>query len=356
MGDAFLQKQVADSLIGWLLPEAEARDFNMESLEGNSTSLTDVLSRCGNLPFLADHRVVMVRHAELLESMGKTADGAAPRGKGSPSKRLADALPELPASTTLILARSAETPEAGARKETPRCINAAVDKAIDKHGLLIDCTVGIKAEPIAIAAVNHEAARRGIAMARGAGEYLVKRAGNDIAYLMSELEKCSLRAGPEGEVTKTVIDEMTPQSPRETIFNLMDALGNRNSTKALSLLRELLDGGQAPEQMLSMFANHLRELMQARALIDARVALDAGTAERVPPSLAAQLPKNGLVQSLARQGWKGSRLTSQARNFSPDQLQFALSEILGVDLAIKGLENEGGSAELLLQLFLAKMC
>jgi len=370
MGDGFLQQGVTASLLEWLL-DNDARDFNLDTLDGESATVAEIAAHCGNLPFLSERRVVIVRRAERLENMHRTgedkAESKADKGKLSPAKRLIEAMKSLPASTTLILSRTPETPEPGARKDTARCINATVDKAIestDCGGILIDCTVGAKSGGVAIAAVNNEAARRDIPLDDGVASYLVARAGTDIALLLNELEKCALRAGLGEVVTKHIIDEMTPRLPQETIFDLMDALGARNAPHALGLLRELLSGGAAPEMVLSMMVKHLRQLLQARAMLDARVAIDASAATRMPPALAAQLPRDGrenLATILQSQGWRGSRLAQQARGFSTTQLCEAMGAALEADLAIKGIEGDGGGDSktlppMLLELFIARMC
>lgn len=359
LGDGYLQESVTTSLIEWILPE-DARDFNLDTLDGDRSSLPDLLSRCGNLPFLSDHRVVWVRRAEQLEGLARGGEeSSSAKGKTSVSKRFSDALKALPETTTLILSRTPETPDPGARKETPRCINANVDKVIADLGFIIDCTVGAKSAAIAVAAINNEAARRDIPMARGAAEFLMTRVGHNLSQLLSDLEKCALRAGPGEQVTAAIITEMTSRAPQETIFDLMDALGARNGSRALTLLRELLGNGTPPEMLLTMMVRHLRQLLQARAFLDARVPLDANAASNLPPALAEQLPrdsKDNLASVLISQGWRGGRLAQQARNFTPMQLQGALAAALDVDLAMKGIENDGGTPEMLLELFLARMC
>jgi DNA polymerase-3 subunit delta len=378
LGDAYLQNIVLQSLLDWSLPAEEGgRDFNMDTLDGESASITDVLSRCGNLPFLAERRVVLVQRAEKLEGLSRggdeKSDGAKPRsGKGSkssgtkesPAKRFASGIENLPASTVLILSRTAETPEAGARKETPRCINAAVDRVLEEHGVVIDCTVGAKAGSMASAIVNNEAARLGIPLGPNAAEHLVQRAGHNIAGLLNELEKCALRAGIGQPVTTAVIDDMVKRAPQETIFDLTDALGARQGPRAIGLLHELIGSGEPPELVLAMLVRHLRHLLQARACLDVRAPVDAGFLNRVPPAVAAQFPREGLdslSMQLQSQGWKGRIFAQQARNFSTPQLQDALQAALAADLAMKGIEGDGGAEskqlpELLLELFVARLC
>lgn len=368
LGDAHLQTRIVQTLIGWLL-DADARDFNLDTLDGDTTSVAEVLAHCGNLPFLSDRRVVVVNRAERIESIGKAAEKAETKSKGpSPAKRLSDGLAALPASTVLILRRTPETPEAGARKETPRLINAAVDKAIEGDGksvkgcgVIFDCLVGAKAGHLAVAAVQSEAAERGIALGGGAAEFLVSRAGTDIARALNELEKCALRAG-DAPVSRAVIEEMTPRQPSETIFDLVDALATRQQARALGLMHELLAGGEPAELVMNLISKHFRQLIQARAILDARLSLDANLARRIPPELAAQLPpgRDNVPNLMIGQGWRGPKLTTQARAFSPEQLMNALEAALAVDLALKGIEGDGGGdskamPKLLLDVFITKL-
>jgi DNA polymerase-3 subunit delta len=369
LGDAFLQNRVASTLLNWSL-DADARDFNLDTLDGEGASVSDVFSLCGNLPFLSERRVVVVHRAERLENMHRAGEGedAAPQNAkskskaGSPAKRLADGIKTLPPTTVLILQRSPETPDPGARASTPRCINANVDKALegDGGGLIIDCTVSPKDARTPIAVVQNEAEARGIALEENVAQFLVERCGHDIALLLSELEKCALRAGEGNFVTRAVVEEMTRRKAQETIFDLTDALGDKKSAHALGLLRELLETGEAAPQILAMLVRHLRQLLQARSFLDAGLPLDGSTLRRLPPALAAQLPKDNLAAFLQNQNWAGKRFTSQARNFSVPQLQEALQAALEADLAMKGIEGDGGAdskkePELLLELFVAKL-
>lgn len=369
LGDAYLQTRVVRSLLDHLLPESEgARDFNFDSLDGEGSSVGDVLSRCGNLPFLSDRRVVIVRRAEKLEGLARSGDdGESKKSKGpSAAKRLSDGLAALPLTTLLILCRTPETPEPGGKKETLRCINANVDKVIEnpKVGMIIDCTIGLKSGAQAVAIVNNEAAERNIPLERGAAERLVERVGHNIAALLNDLEKCALRVGTGNVITRYVVEEMTRQAPHETVFDLMDAIGTRQSARAVWLLREILGSGDAPEQIMALLTSHIRQLLQARAVLDARLPLDASLSTRISPQLAEQFPResrDSLLSMTGPQAWKVSKLGAQARNFSMPQLQNALEALLKTDLAMKGIEGDGGAdtrqqPTLLMELLIVQLC
>ncbi|HEX8550969.1 MAG TPA: DNA polymerase III subunit delta [Abditibacteriaceae bacterium] len=360
LGDAHLQKQMREALIGALL-DADARDFNFDELDGEGLKVNEVLAACGNLPFLSDRRVVLVRRCERIENIGRGNEEKAAKGKGpSPAKRFGDGVAGIPETTVLILQRTPETPEVGAKKETPRLMNAAVDKAIEAKGQIWNCLIGPKEAHLAVATVQGEAAARGIAMENGAAEFLVARAGTDIARCLSELEKCALRAAPDA-VTRATIEEMVARQPAETVFDFVDALATRQHAHALGLLHQLLGSNEPPELVMALVTKQFRQLIQARALLDARVPLTANAQSMVPPALKAQLPtKDSLPATLAYQAWRGPKLAQQARLFSPAQLQAALEAALEFDLALKGIEGDGGAdskgmAPLMMDLFVAKL-
>lgn len=368
IGDAFLQKRVLDALLNWSL-DPEARDFNMDSLDGENATVNDVLTLCGNLPFLSERRAVVVNRAERLENMHRAGDGETPakttKAKSktaSPAKRLSEGLKNLPPTTVLILLRTPETPDPGVRAGTPRAVNAAVDKVLegDAGGLIVNCIIDVKDARTPVAIVQNEAEAQGIVLAPDVARFLVERCGHDVALLLSELNKCALRAGPGNAVTRPIVEEMTRRKLQETIFDLTDALGERKTAQALGLMRELLEAGESPQQIFTMLVRHLRQLLQARSFLDAGVSLDNGTLRRLPPALAAQLPKDNLAAFLQNQSWAGKRFTVQARNFSVTQLQNALRGALATELAMKGIEGDGGAEskkepELLLELFIAQL-
>ena len=363
-GDSYLCNRVVASLLEWSL-DADARDFNLDTLDGESAKISDVLAATGNLPFLSERRVVLVRRAEKLEGLAREEGGAAKKKKStdvSPAKRLGEGIEKLPPSTVLILARTPETPEPGDRPGE-RCLNAALDKIIDGRGLLINCLIPPKNTGVAVAIVENEAAAKDIPLARGAAAHLVERCGTDIAALLSELEKCALRAGVGEAVTAPVIDEMTKRALSETVFDLTDAIGARAGARALGNLRELLGAGEPPELVMSLIVRHLRQLMQARALLDAGLSLDASAARRISPALMAQLPqgRDNLASALQTQGWMGGRLSAQARHFSGAQLSRALELAFEADLAAKGIEGNGGfesrdESKASLEILVAKLC
>jgi DNA polymerase-3 subunit delta len=364
LGDAYLQGRVIDSLLTWSL-DADARDFNLDVVDGEGGKISDVLALAGNLPFLSERRAIVVKRAEKMEGLGKSDGDGDKKAKKGPSsaQKLTDGLKNLPPTTVLILARTPETPEPGT-KVTSRCISAPLDKVIDDVGLIVDCTVEAKNSGLAVAILTNEAADRNIPFEHGAATHMVERCGNDVARLLSEMDKCALSAGVGRPITKRIIDEMTQRAPHDTVFDLTDAIGERRGAKAIGLVRELMESGEPPELMLALLVRHLRQLLQARAFLDLNLPLDSSLARRLPLDLAAQLPtdaRDNLALALQSSSWMARRLSTQARQFSMPELQRALESTLEADLMIKGIEGDGGfesrkAPAAAMELLVAKLC
>lgn len=364
-GDAYLQERVLGAILEWSLDES-ARDFNLDALDGETSKIADVLAACANLPFLSERRVVLVKRAEKLEGLSRGEDSGGRKKKtdgASPAKRLAEGIEKVPETTVLVFARTPETPEIG-EKVGERCLNATLDREIEKHGVLVNCAIDPKNSGLATAILEREAATRRIPLERGVAAHLVQRCGHDLARLFNELEKCALCAGEGVPISNRVVDEMTRPALHDTVFNLTDAIGERKGARALEIVRELLGAGEAPEMLLSLVTRHLRQLMQARAILDARLPLDGSLNSRLSPELRSQLPQEGrdnIANLLVSQRWLGPRLGAQARLFSAAQLQIALEAAHATDLATKGIEGDGGFESkthnaAALELLVARLC
>lgn len=338
--DSLLMRRVVDALLNAALPEAE-REFNLDVLDGSNTTVAHVIALATNLPFLSSRRVVWVREAERLKELDKLADAL---NKG-----------RLPATTHLILQRSPNAERQGERG----ILQAALDRAVDKIGAIVDCSINPRTERGQLMKfVSDEAQRWGKKIAPTAIALLTTRAGHDFFRLTNEIHKLAHFVPMDiGMITNAHVEQMVAKTVEEKIFALTDAIGKRAIGDALHVLHDLLDHGYAPEVIIGQITRHLRMLFQARFLHDKGYRLRANLSSELPEEVAAALPQaNNLLTFLQSQSWAAARYEEQVRHFTQTQLSAAFERTLLTDLQLKGIEGNVENPRLALELLIVDLC
>ncbi|MEW5716993.1 MAG: DNA polymerase III subunit delta [Chloroflexota bacterium] len=291
-------------------------DLNTTQLDGRKIALSELTHACDAVPFLADRRLVIVEGMlARLEPRRKKSEeeaGEELEEETNPdlAKELAAYLPRLPETTRLIFVEAKTL-----AKNNPILKHAAADKtayvkefsAPDAKRLpkWIQDRVKSKNGAIQPDAVNELAAH----------------VGNDLRLLDAEIEKLlTYRANQpiRGEDVRALVASVSESN----IFDLVDAIGRRETTAALKLLHAQLAHNAAPMYLLTMITRQFRLLLQTRDF-----AARGKTAEQA----AAQLKMHPFV---AKKTW------AQSLNFSLPQLEAIYQKLLDADIAIKTGRNE----------------
>ena len=143
--------------------------------------------------------------------------------------------------------------------------------------------------------------------------------GNDLHILDNELEKLvAYKASASPTTIKPAdVDLLSPYVAESNIFDLVDALGNRNEKRASMLYQQKLDEGADPFYLFSMFVRQFRLLIQVRELADDRYA---------PQLIARELRLPDFV---------AGKLNIQARGFTMVELEQIYRRLLDIDVAVK---------------------
>lgn len=107
---------------------------------------------------------------------------------------------------------------------------------------------------------------------RDAREMVLSRCGNELWIVHQEIEKLILYAGDADTVVAADVEEIFTDQSESWVFDLTDALAQRDALRALSFLRRLMAGGEYPLMMLGAIASHVRRLLSARQLLDHELA------------------------------------------------------------------------------------
>lgn len=292
--EVYLQEKAVERFRQHLLPE-EVLAFNYDPCDGEETPEEEIVRRAQVPPFLASRRLVVVRHAPFF--------GGSQR-KASRSSPLAAYFAHPSPTACLIFTTS-----------HPVDLKSQLAQALLKRGRAVEFTYLNK--PDLVRWLQKQARLAGKAFSPEAAALLVERAGPDLLRLSQEFHKLLSYVGAEKEIKEEHVSALTVPLPEESIFRVMDALGEKRYREALAGIRDLLRAGHQAPAVLAMVARQFRLLLLARELKE----------KKEPPArIAAQL---GVPPFVAR------KLLAQAENFSRQQAVMALSMLLNADEAVK---------------------
>ncbi len=145
-------------------------------------------------------------------------------------------------------------------------------------------------------------------------KYLAECSGPSMSYLHSEIKKLAV-LNKEGEkITKKLIDDVCIKSMQGIIFDLTDAIGNKDKKKSLILVNELILKKEAEQFILIMLYKHFRNLFLLR------VATDEGRAS---------------AEALGINPYVYRKLLGQVKNYEKAELRNILKKLVELDVKSK---------------------
>ncbi len=256
-------------------------EYNFQVFEGDSTTADDVIAAANTLPFMADKRLVVLRHADKMNAVEL----------GILAQYAADPNP----TTTLVLV---------AEKMAK---NLKIYKAIAATGGASEYKAPKKSEVPRI--VVDMFAARGKSLGLDAAEVLVRGVGYDLRRISIEMDKILAYTGEREKLSRADIEAVVSTTAPASVFDMLDAVGARDCRTALRVLENLLSGGESIYGIHAMSLRHVRQLLQARAL------LDRPDAQRSPDAIA---------RAIGMSPWQAKNIIRQAQRFTAGELVAAL--------------------------------
>ncbi len=151
-------------------------------------------------------------------------------------------------------------------------------KAIDKHGLIIDCSVpkgNRMADKKAQEAVINETLNAMLSekkkkMDPDARRELIYNTGFDLVTLVNNLEKLITYAGDRKTISLADINALVLKTKKDPIFELTSALASRNIKSVLEYVSSLLADDIYPLQILAAAVNQTRKLLIVKEFTQSR--------------------------------------------------------------------------------------
>ena len=165
--------------------------------------------------------------------------------------------------------------------------------------------------------VKKLAEKQGKKISPDAVSYMVRVVGPNLGQIASELEKAAIYVGEGDTINAADIEAVLASVKAESVFDLTDAVGGRNQSRALFLIKQIVDSGEAPLRLLFQISNHMKRLMLVRSL------------------LIKGLSPDQIGSALGLAGFVRDKLLTQSKAFSRKELRDALIRLTKADLELK---------------------
>jgi DNA polymerase III subunit delta len=301
--------------------------FNQDTYSGAEADLKTIVMNSETLPFLSAQRLIVIdglpkkkrgeTSAQTNASSSSSAEETSKGGRGKKGKKttktggragfekeLAEHIATMPETTQLILIVE-ETLDGG---------NVLV-KAAEQHGKLIQSMLPKGATLDRW--ITQRAKTNDVKITTEATQLLTNFIGNNLRLLANEIDKLAMYVGTGKTIGAEDVRRLSAQVQEARIFDLTDALAQRNRKQALNILHDLLADGEPPLKLISTITSQVRSLLLVKELSQKGMRT---------PQIASQL---GLAPFIVDKSYR------QVNNFSLTQLENVYHQLLETDAALK---------------------
>ncbi len=270
-------------------------DFNLDRFDGQEGFDAErVIQSALTLPMMAPKRFVWVRNAQLIFSRSKDA-----------LKPILEYLDGPDPTTCLVFEANATIKK-----------NTVLYKRLNKCGVVYQTVTPRERE---LPSWSQNRARMiGRRLSDSAANALAECIGSDLAGLAQAIERLSLYVPQEQTIEESHVRETIAHTRTHSVWDLVDGVAGRDVGRALYEAHQLLDGGQAPLQLLSLVIRQFRQL-----LIGADVRRGGGSLSQAAES--AGVPR-----------FRERQFDRQLGSYTFDELVRALERLEDTDRALKG--------------------
>lgn len=262
--------------------------MNFSYFEGKGLDVEELIRIADTMPFFAERRLILVEDSGFFKTACET---------------LANYLPSMPDTTCLLFVES-EVDKRGRLFKKVKELGYAAEMARQDAAQLAKWAGGILA-------------REGKKITGRTMDLFLSMTGDDMEHIRMELEKVvSYTLGREVITDEDVRAVCTVQVTNK-IFDMVAAIVNRQTKKAMDLYEDLLTLKEPPMRILFLIARQFNQLMQVKELMTK--GLDKGT----------------IASKLKLQPFVVGKIMPQARQFSGEQILSYVNLCVDMEEAVK---------------------
>jgi len=298
--ERYLKRQYTDRLKKALCNDGD--DMNTHYYEGKDISVGEIIDLAETLPFLAGRRVIFISGSGLFKSGGE---------------KMAEYLSS-PSETAYFVFTEDEVDKRSRLFKTVQSKGYAAEFGIQDENTLKRWIAGILK-------------REGKSITENTVQLFISKTGTDMDNIYMELEKLICYTLDRSVVTDADVENICTNRVSNHIFDMVNAIADRQTDKALSLYYDLLALKEPAMRILFLIARQCNILLQVKEMKSRGFDNKAiGSAVSLPPFIAG-------------------KYVSQASKFKTSELKHAVEQCVEAEEAVKsGRMNDIMSVEILI--------
>lgn len=270
--EAFLKKSYKNRLRE-AITDGDTMNYNY--YEGKGIPVSEIIALADTMPFFAEKRLI------LIEDSGWFKGGAG-------AEEISSYIENIPDTTCLLFA------------ETEVDKRSKLYKAVKKWGCIAEMTRQDSAQLGRWAAGI--LAKSGKRITGRTMEFFLSKTGDDMENISSELEKLISYTLGRDVITDEDVEAICTTQVTNKIFDMITAIANRQTKKAMDLYEDLLTLKEPPMRILFLIARQFNQILQVKEL------------------MGKGMDKSTISSKLKLQPFVTGKVMLQAKNFTNEQI------------------------------------
>jgi DNA polymerase-3 subunit delta len=262
--------------------------MNFSAFEGKGLDTDELIRLADTMPFFAEKRLILIEDSGFFKSANET---------------LLKYLPQMPDTTCLLFVES----EVDKRSK--------LFKQVKERGYAAELSRQDTTQLARWAAGL--LAKEGKKITGQTMEFFLGMTGDDMENIRMELEKLISYTGDRDVVTDADVRAISTEHVTSKIFDMIAAIANRQTRKAMELYEDLLTLKEPPMRILFLISRQFNQILQVKEL------------------QAKGMDRNTIASKLKLQPFVVGRILPQARQFTREQLLSYVELCVDAEEAVK---------------------
>lgn len=256
--------------------------MNYSYYEGKDCNAVEIRGMCETLPFFADRRLVLVENSGFFKSANEVMN---------------EYIGSVPETTCLVFVECDVDKRSKLFKQV-KDIGYVCEMSEQNQAALEQWIVGILDQ-------------NGMKITKNTVEKFLNDVGTDMENITKELDKVISYAWGRDVITDKDIDAVCSVQISSKIFDMIDAMSNKNRAKALELYQDMMSLKEPPMRILFMLARQFNIMLQVKELLDRGVASsDIASKVGIQPFIVGKITR----QLGMKNGFSSTVLTKAMRD------------------------------------------